>query len=437
MERKDAAGVRAAAGGLGAGAIDGLVVYDLDRLHRQPRELEAFIELCQRLRLTNVTSVSGDIDLTRSDGQFQARILGAVAKKESDDKSRRIRRKHEELAPQRQGRRVAAADLRLRGGQADACVPAEAAIDPGVRAAGFLAGESLRSIVADLNERGVPTASGGELVAADAAPDARLAADQRPARAQRRDRRDGRRGPRSSARRDGARIRARLARPGAAHEQGRPPLPARRAARLRPLRRAAGRAAADGRQAPLRLRAGARAFSGCGKTYINADEVERVRHRGRAAPARLRRARRARVERPPAQRTRRAALARTRSSRRRRSSRSSPSCYGQREITMNEWRAARKPIEQRMTSRPQAAGEGHAAPSALDGYVGNGEQLRAGLGVARPQPAARDRRRGRRPRRGRPRPPRLQPLRRVTPDAALLAALSKQLGDLLRSSADR
>ncbi len=34
--------------------------------------------------------MSGDIDLTTPDGQFQARILGAVAKKESDDKSRRI-----------------------------------------------------------------------------------------------------------------------------------------------------------------------------------------------------------------------------------------------------------------------------------------------------------------------------------------------------------
>jgi site-specific DNA recombinase len=79
---------------LEAGAINGLLVYDLDRLHRQPSELESFIALCQRLRLTNVASVSGDIDLTTADGQFQARILGAVAKKESDDKSRRIRRKH-------------------------------------------------------------------------------------------------------------------------------------------------------------------------------------------------------------------------------------------------------------------------------------------------------------------------------------------------------
>lgn len=86
---------------LAAGMIDGLLVYDLDRLHRQPRELEAFIDLCERLRLTNVTSVSGDIDLTRPEGRFQARILGAVAAKESDDKSRRIQRKHEELPSRR------------------------------------------------------------------------------------------------------------------------------------------------------------------------------------------------------------------------------------------------------------------------------------------------------------------------------------------------
>ena len=73
---------------LAAGVIDGLLVYDLDRLHRQPRELEAFIDLCERLRLTNMTSVSGEIDLTTADGRFQARILGAVAAKASDVSSR-------------------------------------------------------------------------------------------------------------------------------------------------------------------------------------------------------------------------------------------------------------------------------------------------------------------------------------------------------------
>ena len=48
--------------------------------------------------MDDLATVTGRIDLADPDGQFQARILGAVAKKESDDKSRRIRRKHEELA---------------------------------------------------------------------------------------------------------------------------------------------------------------------------------------------------------------------------------------------------------------------------------------------------------------------------------------------------
>src|SRR4051794_17470174 len=41
---------------LQAGTINGLLVYDLDRLHRQPSELESFIDLCQGLALTNVAS---------------------------------------------------------------------------------------------------------------------------------------------------------------------------------------------------------------------------------------------------------------------------------------------------------------------------------------------------------------------------------------------
>src|SRR5207247_3467669 len=138
-----------------AGSINGLLVYDLDRLHRQPSELESFIDLCQRLRLTNVASVSGDIDLTTPDGQFQARILGAVAKKESDDKSRRIRRKHEELAL---NGKVSGGGSRPYGYEADKLTvrPAEAAVVKDC-ARRLLAGEPVRSIAADLNKRGVPS----------------------------------------------------------------------------------------------------------------------------------------------------------------------------------------------------------------------------------------------------------------------------------------
>src|SRR6266542_2506206 len=48
--------------------------------------------------VSRLASVTGDVDLATDDGRFMARILGAVARKESDDKSRRIRRKAEEIA---------------------------------------------------------------------------------------------------------------------------------------------------------------------------------------------------------------------------------------------------------------------------------------------------------------------------------------------------
>ncbi|MSO95523.1 MAG: recombinase family protein [Thermoleophilia bacterium] len=145
---------------LASGVIDGLLVYDLDRLHRQPRELEAFIDLCDRLHLTNVASVSGQIDLTTTDGRFQARILGAMAAKSSDDTSRRIQRKHEELA---ENGKLSGGGSRPYGYNADRLTvnPAEAEV---VRecARRFLAGESIRAICSDLNDRGIVAASGGE-----------------------------------------------------------------------------------------------------------------------------------------------------------------------------------------------------------------------------------------------------------------------------------
>ena len=78
--------------------IDSVIVWHQDRLVRQPRELEQFFDICDRAGVKDLASVSGDVDLGTSDGRFKARILGSVAAKESDDKSRRIRRKMEELA---------------------------------------------------------------------------------------------------------------------------------------------------------------------------------------------------------------------------------------------------------------------------------------------------------------------------------------------------
>jgi site-specific DNA recombinase len=140
-----------------SGLIEAVVVYHADRLHRHPRELEAFIDVCQATG-TKLATVSGDLDLATHEGQLMARITGAVARKESDDKSRRTQRKHQELA---QAGKPSGGGTRPFGFEADQRTirPAEAAI---IRecATRFLAGVPLRALCTDLNERGVATVMG-------------------------------------------------------------------------------------------------------------------------------------------------------------------------------------------------------------------------------------------------------------------------------------
>ena len=140
-----------------AGLVEAVVVYHADRLHRHPRELEDFISLCERTG-TMMATVSGDVDLSTHEGQLMARIQGAVARKASDDMSRRIQRKHEEIA---QAGRSSGGGTRPFGYESGhrAVRPAEAAI---IRecAERALAGDSLRSICTDLNGRGVETVMG-------------------------------------------------------------------------------------------------------------------------------------------------------------------------------------------------------------------------------------------------------------------------------------
>jgi site-specific DNA recombinase len=143
---------------ISAGAVDAVLVYNLDRLHRQPRELESFFDVVDAAGLTALASVEGDINLASHDGRFHARILGAVARKSSDDLSRRIRRKNEERA---------LAGLPTGGGhrpfgyQADRRTldPVEAPLVQEA-AARVLAGEAVRAIAAEWDKRGLKTPAG-------------------------------------------------------------------------------------------------------------------------------------------------------------------------------------------------------------------------------------------------------------------------------------
>ncbi|GAT04914.1 recombinase family protein [Mycolicibacterium fortuitum] len=82
---------------ISAGMIQAVVVWDLDRLYRQPRELEDFIDLADAHHLALAT-VTGDTDLSTDNGRLFARIKGAVAKAEGERKAARWKRSNEQGA---------------------------------------------------------------------------------------------------------------------------------------------------------------------------------------------------------------------------------------------------------------------------------------------------------------------------------------------------
>lgn len=135
-----------------AGRLDAVMTWHNDRLHRSPVELEAFISLVERTGVRIAVVEGGDYDLTTPDGRLSARIVGAVARKESEDKSRRLRRKHLQLAES--GAPASRIGWGVRSEEERELVR-EAAER-------VLNGASLRSLVADWNERGIPAPAGGD-----------------------------------------------------------------------------------------------------------------------------------------------------------------------------------------------------------------------------------------------------------------------------------
>jgi site-specific DNA recombinase len=73
---------------------DGLLAVDVDRLTRDPRNLEDLIDLAADGNIP-IKTQSGDLDLTTSDGRLKARIMVTVARQESEKKSERIKRQKE------------------------------------------------------------------------------------------------------------------------------------------------------------------------------------------------------------------------------------------------------------------------------------------------------------------------------------------------------
>lgn len=169
-------GFRAALDLLASGEYDGLIADDLDRVARDPRDLEDLIDVVESRRpRIPVESVTGSLRLANDADITVARIMCAVANKSSRDTSRRVARKHEELAAEgkpggggfrgygydRRNLEILPEEAKIVKeiaarilGTWDGWTPAQReAIDLEI-------GESLNSIANDLKARKVPTVTG-------------------------------------------------------------------------------------------------------------------------------------------------------------------------------------------------------------------------------------------------------------------------------------
>ena len=141
-----------------AGIIDGVLVYNLDRLTRRPAEFEHFNDLALAVGIP-LRCVTGDLDIGTEDGLLMGRIQAAFAAKESAAKSRRQKRKNDEKAA---ARLPHGGSQRPFGFKDDRTShqPDEAAVIRQL-AERYLAGESLRSLATWLDAEGIRTVNGG------------------------------------------------------------------------------------------------------------------------------------------------------------------------------------------------------------------------------------------------------------------------------------
>ena len=147
---------------LGDGLIDGILVYNIDRLTRRPVELEAFVAALDEARVTDVQFVTGDTRLATDDGLMMARVQGAFAAKESANIGRRVRRKMEQVAAEG---RPHGGSRRPFGYEADmlTVIPDEAEVIHAL-VQRFTAGESTRSLANWLNAEQISTVTGSPWV---------------------------------------------------------------------------------------------------------------------------------------------------------------------------------------------------------------------------------------------------------------------------------
>jgi site-specific DNA recombinase len=143
---------------LKAGRITAVVAWHQDRLQRSPRELEGFIDAVEAAGAKVATVRAGNLDLSTASGRMTARVVGAVARHESEQKSERQLSKARELAL---AGKVGGGGVRPYGYNDDRItVRAEEAEVVRRIVAELLAGATMRGVTMRLNRDGIATVTG-------------------------------------------------------------------------------------------------------------------------------------------------------------------------------------------------------------------------------------------------------------------------------------
>lgn len=135
------------------GRIDALLCWHTDRLYRNMKDLERVIEVADANRIEIRTVQGGTLDLSTSAGRMVARILGSVARQESEHSSERRKRANAQRAANGQwstSRRPFGYTMTGNLLEPEATAVRTAIHD-------VLAGKSVRQVAREWNERGLQT----------------------------------------------------------------------------------------------------------------------------------------------------------------------------------------------------------------------------------------------------------------------------------------
>ncbi|HEV8425302.1 MAG TPA: recombinase family protein, partial [Actinomycetes bacterium] len=140
-----------------AGRINVIVAWHADRLTRQPIENEGLIQLAERHGI-QLATVTGEHDLATPSGRLHFRMLGSIARYESEHRAERLRLKFQEQAragrPNGGGVRPFGFELdKLTVDEPEAALLRDAAER-------LLAGEGLHAVLRDWWTHGVVTPAG-------------------------------------------------------------------------------------------------------------------------------------------------------------------------------------------------------------------------------------------------------------------------------------